>query len=348
MEQGPGWAPFRRQDGSSPEPLPICLPPPTPYSSQEGPLGPGSGQVLGGEGSSVWAIPHPHTHPSPPAQLIAAACTHRKQPDGALLRRPRSVLQTLVGWEPPSPRGREGGNGFRTQPGQVTSPQGRDQSRVLEDPRKGLLSAPGPNGSCSPSHHFRMGEREGCGGGAVQVLGKRMSPHPQALERYHVLREPPPRAQGSGTPQPSVLFQPLPGEEKGDPDLPAKIWGGGLRNPQNVLLRNLEAKRMGEGPGGWHLCPSPQALGRLQEGPPPASHLAMGRVQRQGDGHSDHWGPEVPQSGRRETKVRPNGCRVGRGPSPNPTISGICPLGGLSVPRPPCSLGADGGASPDG
>lgn len=63
MEQGPGWAPFRRQDGSSPEPLPICLPPPTPYSSQEGPLGPGSGQVLGGEGSSVWAIPHPHTHP---------------------------------------------------------------------------------------------------------------------------------------------------------------------------------------------------------------------------------------------------------------------------------------------
>jgi hypothetical protein len=31
--------------------------------------------------------------------------------------------------------------------------------------------------------------------------------------------------------------------------------------------------------------------------------------------------------------VHPSGCQVGRGPSPNPIISGIWPLGGLSLPH---------------
>lgn len=39
------------------------------------------------------------------------------------------------------------------------------------------------------------------------------------------------------------------GKRRKNPDLPAKIWGGGLRNPQNVLLRNLEARKMGRAQG---------------------------------------------------------------------------------------------------
>lgn len=39
----------------------------------------------------------------------------------------------------------------------------------------------------------------------------------------------------SENPQLPILFQPLPGVEKGDPDLPAKIWGGGLRKPPKCI-----------------------------------------------------------------------------------------------------------------
>lgn len=107
--------------------------------------------------------------------------------------------------------------------------------------------------------------------------GKRTPLHSQALGSSHA----PLHTQGSENPQLSILFQPLPGEEKGDPDLPAKIWGGAEGTPQNVLLRNLEAKRMGEGPGAGISDPPPWALGGLQEAP-----LSQPAIWPQGCGES--------------------------------------------------------------
>lgn len=177
-------------------PCPSAFHPPLPTCPGEGPLGPG----LGGGGtlsvSNTGLLGY--TSPSPCAldpNPALPSCARRMYPEGALLGRLQSTVQTLVGWEPPSPRGEEGGKGFRTQPGQMTSPRGLDQSRVLGHPRKGLLSAPGGNGSSSPSHHCRMGEREDCrvwagdGTEAVQVWGKEDAPHSQALERYKLRGE---------------------------------------------------------------------------------------------------------------------------------------------------------------
>lgn len=89
---------------------------------------------------------------------------------------------------------------------------------------------------------------------------------------------------------------------------------------------------MGEGPGGWHLPPSPMPL--------PVSHLAMLGVQTQGSGDSDHWEPEVPQSCCWEIKVRPNGCP----PTPQSLAFGFrvgCVFLNLHTPL------ANGGAGPD-
>lgn len=350
---------------------PRRLPPPaTPHLSQgRGLLVPAAAQALEGGGgeepfdsnAGLRDYTSPSRAPLAPTPLVSPACARKMHPEGALLGRPQSSLQTLVGWEPPSPRAEEGGKGLRTA--RVgDEPQGPRPIPSSADPRKGLLS--------SPSQHFRIGGKEDWGGAGS--LGTALKQCRSGVKRTPPAFPDPRKApcpegahsplhtQGSENPQLSTLFQPLPGKEKGDPDLPAKIWRGLREPPQNVLLRTLEAKRMGEGPGAGISDPPPWALGGLQEAPlsQPAiwpwgrgqggSRGGVGGVQRQGDGHSDHREPEVPQTCCWEIKVHPNGCRVGRGPSPNPTISGIWPSGGLSVPQPPCSLGADGGAGPDG
>lgn len=68
---------------------------------------------------------------------------------------------------------------------------------------------------------------------------------------------------------------------------------------------------MGEGPGAGSSDPPPRRL------PSSQTAKAMGGVQRQGDGHSDHWEPGLAQSCRPEIKVGPSGWQV-EGPSPNP------------------------------
>lgn len=52
--------------------------------------------------------------------------------------------------------------------------------------------------------------------------------------------------------------------------------------------------------------------------PLPASHLAMGGVQGQGDGHSDHWEPEVPQSAAGRLQCTPMGVGWGGALPPTP------------------------------
>lgn len=115
---------FRKHNSSSPESLPSAFHPPRPLVPGEGPLGARSwaGAGRGREGSDPLTAmgdpritPHPPHAPLAPTQLVSPACAHKKHPEGALRwGRPQSTLQTLVGWEPPSPRGEEGGKGLRT------------------------------------------------------------------------------------------------------------------------------------------------------------------------------------------------------------------------------------------
>lgn len=115
---------------------------------------------------SYWILLHPH----PPCALdpnpadLSCLCSNDAS-GGALLATPQSTLQTLVGWGP-QPQGEEGGKGIRPQPEQETSPRGRDQSQALQDPRKGLLSAPSHNGSSVPQSLFQNGRE-----GRLQGLG---------------------------------------------------------------------------------------------------------------------------------------------------------------------------------
>ena len=110
--------------GSSPESLPSAFHPP-PSTCPGG----GASWCLqlgrcwkgeGGEGPSLlavqdyWILCHPPHAPLTPTQRVSPACAPKMHPEGALLGRPQSTLQTLVGWEPPGPRGGEGGKGLRT------------------------------------------------------------------------------------------------------------------------------------------------------------------------------------------------------------------------------------------
>lgn len=163
----PGWVLSRGQEGSSPEPL-LHLPfthHPSLVSGEEllsACSWASSGKWKGGDRPSLlatqdyWIIPHPPQAPLTLTQLVSI------HPEGALLGRSQSTLQTLVGWEPPSPRREEGGKGLRTQPGQVTSPRVPDQSQGRSQGRP--PAAPGHNGSFFPSHCIRKGEKEDCRG----------------------------------------------------------------------------------------------------------------------------------------------------------------------------------------
>lgn len=257
-------------------PCPSAFHPPLPTCPGEGPLGPG----LGGGGtlsvSNTGLLGY--TSPSPCAldpNPALPSCARRMYPEGALLGRLQSTVQTLVGWEPPSPRGEEGGKGFRTQPGQMTSPRGLDQSRVLGHPRKGLLSAPGGNGSSSPSHHCRMGEREDCrvwagdGTEAVQVWGKEDAPHSQALERYHALKEPTPLPSHRALKTPSFLSysSPSQGRKRGTQTCQLRSGVGAEETPKMYCLETWSQEGCGRTQGAGISNPPPQALGSLQEAP---------------------------------------------------------------------------------
>lgn len=102
--------------------LPAAFQPSLPTLPQEGASWAGAGRAgpLSVSNAGLLRTPHlPHA-PLTPTQL-SRLCS-RMHPEGALLGRPQSTLQTLVGWEPPGPRGGEGGDRFRTRPGQVTGP----------------------------------------------------------------------------------------------------------------------------------------------------------------------------------------------------------------------------------
>ena len=112
-------------------------------STRHSPLVPGRG-LLGQGWEGRDPLCHPPHAPLTPTQL-SCLCS-RMHPEGALLGRPHSALQTLVGWEPPGPRGGEGGDGFRTRPGQVTSPRAETCPKSLRTaPPKPLVAlAPPP------------------------------------------------------------------------------------------------------------------------------------------------------------------------------------------------------------
>lgn len=140
----------------------------------EGPLGAiSSGWTGAGRGragsdplrtlQASWITFHPPRAPLAPTQLVSPAFAHKMHPEGALLGRPQSTLQTLVGWEPPSPRGEEGGKGLRT-------------ARVGDKPQRPrpIPSSCGPQGRppLFPQSTFQNGRegRLGCGEGLGMVL----------------------------------------------------------------------------------------------------------------------------------------------------------------------------------
>lgn len=121
-----------------------------------------------------------------------------------------------------------------------------------------------------------------------------------------------PSPQGSKTP--SSLSDSSPSRRRKRGTQTCQLRSGGAEGtPQNVLLRNLEARRMGEGPGAGISDPTPGPGRPPRSSPLPPATWPRGR----GAGHSDHWEPEGPQTGCWEIKVRPGGCQVG-GPSPTP------------------------------
>lgn len=83
-------------------------------------------------------------------------------------------------------------------------------------------------------------------------------------------------------------------------------------------LETWRRKGWGRVQGAGISDPLPRPWEASGKHPFPASHLAIGGVQGQGHGHSEHWAPEVPQFCCREIKVRPSGCRVGRTLPPTP------------------------------
>lgn len=142
--QSPGLGPFlgqgclrsRRRRGTGPGGLPsgdtaaAALSPSYLLSTHHSPLVPGEGPLgacsWGGSGRGQgrgpliamqddWIIPPPPHAPWAPSQLISCLCS-KMRPEGALLGGPQSTLQTLVGWEPPSPGERKEAKGSG-QPG---------------------------------------------------------------------------------------------------------------------------------------------------------------------------------------------------------------------------------------
>lgn len=112
---------------------------------------------------------------------------------------------------------------------------------------------------------------------------KRTPLHSQALESSHALKEPMLLSTHRALKTPSFLsyFSPSQGKKRGIQTCQLRSGGGAEGTPQNVLLRNLEAKRMGEGPGAGISDPPPWALGGLQEAP-----LSQPAIWPQGCGES--------------------------------------------------------------
>lgn len=183
---------FRGHDSSSPEPLPNCLAPTTPHLSQgRGLLVPAAGPVLGGEGPSLLATQNYCIYLTPPHAPLT-------QPSWSPACARRCILKVLCWGDPkalyrhwsdgslPAPGERKEATGSELSRGGGISPRGLDQSQVLEDPRKGRLSAPGPNGSSLPPVAVSEWERgktagtwAGDGAEAVQVWGKDVPPTPR-------------------------------------------------------------------------------------------------------------------------------------------------------------------------
>lgn len=147
-------------------------------STRHSPLVPGRG-LLGQGWEGRDPLCHPPHAPLTPTQL-SCLCS-RMHPEGALLGRPQSALQTLVGWEPPGPRGGEGGDGFRTRPGQVTSPRAETCPKSLRTAPPSpwwlwllLPQSPFQNGGEGRLQSLGRG-----GGEVVQVWGTEDAPIPR-------------------------------------------------------------------------------------------------------------------------------------------------------------------------
>lgn len=170
--RGPGGL---SSEGSTLSPSPSAFLPPLPTVTEEGPLGARSWASAGMEKGRdpqlvtqyCWIIPHPLHAPLTLTQPVSPACARKMRPEGALLRRLKARYRH---WSDGSlqPRERKEAKGSGISQGSSMS-HGLDQPQALKDPRKDLLSAPGPLLQL-PLQNGREGRLQGDGAEAVQVL----------------------------------------------------------------------------------------------------------------------------------------------------------------------------------